>query len=197
MTDKKEETPAQAAERTMREERWMLTDELFASKRPEPPEVAAFRMLQEEDWMHFMGNVEGNDAMRFFNPELKEWSCMPDWEALAEDWGVKPYHIDLAIPENITPEAHDFCRSMRAAMRHDDSEYTGGCKAFNHPWEFTGDKGGPKCVLIVCHDGCALAPWFNLNYEQVKKYDRVDLLLRVRNLWREGINPAVTAIYSG
>lgn len=101
----------------MREERWMLSSELFESTREEPDEVIAFRILQESDWTHFMDSIEGNDALKFFNPELREFSCGCSWEDLCEITGVAPYDPWWSIPDDVSQVTHDFCREARAMLR--------------------------------------------------------------------------------
>ncbi len=126
-------------ERTMREERWMLTAELFASDRPEPPEVAAFRILQEDDWMRFLTDVD-TPAMKFFNPELSEFSGAEDWQALLYDTQLSPFGDDLAIPQDIPIAAQDFARDLRNSMRAAGEEGCGGCKAFYSPASFSEER---------------------------------------------------------
>jgi hypothetical protein len=185
------------AERTMREEKWLITNELFDPDRPEPPDVAAFRALQEDDWLHFMTEVVDNDAMKFFNPERREYSSAADWEALAKSYGIwPPYKDEFSIPATISEEMQDLCRQIRQHVRHRGSFGLGGCNAFHDPREVRFASVGSKCVLVICHDGGALAPYFNPSYEDAESYQSIDYILRDRNLWREGINPAVTAIYS-
>lgn len=178
----------------MREEKWMLTDELFSSTREEAPEVIAFRMLQEADWVHFVLDVEGNPSMRFFNPELREFSRATDWEDLSVEYGIAPYIDELTIPDEIPEAAKSFCRDIRASMRHAGEEWCGGCKAFYSPREWV-DHVSLEAVMVVCHDGGGLAPRFNMNYEQLKLYNQADSMLSARGLWREHQNSAVTHIY--
>jgi hypothetical protein len=184
-------------ERTMREERWMLSEELFASERPEPDEVAAFRVLQETDWMHFIDTITDNPALRFFNPERQEFSPAPDWAALAADYGVEPFGPEWAISDDLPLNVRAFCRELRHAVRRiSQSDHTGGCKSFYTPREaHTFCQVGPSALLVVCHDGGVLAPYFNYAYEDMKCYNEADRLLRSRRLWRESHNPAVTVIY--
>ena len=184
------------AERTMREEKWMLTNELHDPMAEEPPEVIAFRVLQEEDWTHFVMNTEDNPALRFFNPEQRDFSHGEDWEDLCKIRGFPPFDHTWAIPE-MHHDVDAFCREMRNTCRDRGSEGTGGCNAFHRPLDAENFAGGlgPRCALVVVHDGGCLAPYFNPSYEDVESYQLVDGLLKVRGLYREGINPAVTAIY--
>jgi hypothetical protein len=181
-------------ERTMREEKWMLTNELFLPDRPEPPEVVAFRMLQEADWIYFLDDVYDNPGMKFFNPETRGFSHADSWEELGALYGVEPFRSELAIPDGIPENVKDFCRELRNSMRVRGEEGCGGCKAFYAPGEWV-DPVDEHVLLVVCHDGGAMASWFNLNYDQIKLYDSVDLMLRSRGLWREHEDAAVSHIY--
>jgi len=180
-------------ERTMREEKWMLTNELFTPTRFEPPEVIAFRMLQEPDWEHFMTEIVDNPAMKFFNPELREFSSAESWADLSSEYDTPPYAADFAIPDSIPENVKDFFRQLRNSMRESGDEWTGGCKAFYSPEEWV-DPVSSGYLAIVCHDGGSVAPRFNLNYERIKLYDEVDHMLRHRGLWREHKNAAVSYI---
>lgn len=185
-----------AAERTMREAQWILTDELFLPERPEPAEVAAFRVLQEDDWMHFIEQVSGNPALKFFNPEVGEYSGAADWAALAEERGIKPFHADFAIPNTLNEKVHRFCRALRNRVRHDGGTgYGGGCIAFHDPRTYHYYSLGVKCVLVIEHDGGELAPYFNEAYEDSVALKTAAELMDLYGLWSDSVNPAVTALY--
>lgn len=182
-------------ERTMREEKWMPTSELFIPSRVEPPEVIAFRMLQETDWIEFINSLDCNPAMKFFNPELSEFSHATTWEELGELHGVKAFGPDLAIPGSVPENVKDFFRQLRNSMRESGDEWTGGCKAFYAPEEWVNPlRRGP--LAVVCHDGGGVAPRFNLSYERIKLYVEVDHMLRPLGLWREHENSAVSLIFN-
>jgi len=100
----------------------------------------------------------------------------------------------LAIPEDVPENVKHFCREFRNEMRARKDEYCGGCKAFYSPTDWV-DPVGNTVVLVVCHDGGAVASGFNLDYERYELYDGVDVLLRKHGLWREHYNSAVTHIY--
>lgn len=182
----------------MREERWMLTDELFAAGRAEPPEVAAFRMLQEEDWDHFMTDVVDNPAMKFFNPEIPEFAGFKDWEELLYNTAITPFEDELAIPQDVPVEVQDFCRDLRNSMRALGEEWCGGCKAFYSPDEWARVNGSPvsrSTLLVIIHDGGNMAPRFNLDYEQYALYSSIDPMLRTRGLWRDHMSSVESRIY--
>lgn len=188
-----------AYERTLREERWIIAEELLARFRPEPAEVVAFRLLQERDWTRFVESIQGNAALKFFNPELGEFSGAKDWKALSEQYDIAPFDDELAISPDMLPVAQDFCRQLRMEMRWVKDEGCGGCKAFYTPEEWSMNGRGPSVdpgvVLVVCHDGGNMAPRFNLDYEQTAMYDRVDLFLDHRNLWRESQTRTITHVF--
>lgn len=182
-------------ERVMREERWMLTEELFLPGRSEPPEVVAYRMLREDEWIDFMFDVSENPSLKFFNPELREFSHARTWVGLSEQYGVRPFSDELAIPQGVPEEVQDFCRELRNSLRQAEEDTgCGGCKAFYAPEEWV-DPVRKSVLLVVCHDGGAMAPRFNLDYEQYKLYDSIDPMLKSRGLWRDHMNSAVSHVY--
>lgn len=178
----------------MREERWMLTDELFLPTRPEPPEVAAFRLLQEEDWSKFMTDVIDNPALKFFNPEIPEFDSADSWEKLSDNYGVAPFSDELSIPAGLPDNVHDFCRDLRSVMRQREEEYCAGCKAFYSPAEWNVPLHR-AVQLVVCHDGGYVANRFNVSYGCVRDYRQVDHLLAARGLYREHESACVTYIF--
>jgi hypothetical protein len=182
-------------ERTMREEGWMLTDELFLAERPEPPEVIAFRLVQEEDWTHFIMDVTENPAMRFFNPEIREFSHAATWEELSEQYGIAPFKDELAIPAGLPENVQNFCRELRNSMRERGEEGCGGCKAFHSPSDWALPRGS-LAVLVVLHEGGNMAPRFNTDYEVADLYAEVDNMLFLRKLWREHESSEITYIYN-
>lgn len=179
----------------MREERWILTDELFAASRPEPPEVAAFRLLQEGDWDHFMTHVIDNPAMKFFNPEIPDFSSAGSWETLSVTLGVAPFAEELAIPTDLPTVVQDFCRDLRNEMRRVGEEYCAGCTAFYSPSDWSTPLHR-NVLLVVCHDGGYMANRFNTSYGAVKDYRYVDKLLKTRGLYREHESHCVTYIFA-
>lgn len=100
---------------------------------------------------------------------------------------------DLEIPANLHPAAAGFCKDLIRLLRGGGC---GGCKAFHTPEDAAAFcTPHSSAVLVVCHDGGSLAPYFNLDYGNYKAYDKVDNLLKARGLWREAQNAAVTLIY--
>lgn len=179
------------AQRTMREENWMLTDELHSGARPEPPEVTAYRVLRDEDWVEFVMDTENNQALRFFNPEQREFSPAQDWDELCEMQGIAPYAKEWSIPATLTEAARDFCRELRNDVLARGDEDTKGHHAFHDP------KGGlfettACCVLVVSHPpDTALESYFKSMGEM--EGHTVDLL-RARKLVRIRMG-VVTHIY--
>lgn len=182
----------QSIEITLREEQWVQMSELLDNL---PPVVQAFRGLYEQEWEKFENDIRLDLGPRFYNVESGDYSSAHDWLTLGVMSGIRPYDTDLAIPEGLPPAAVDFCRELRAQLRAWGSEGCGGCKAFYTPEEaerFVETRGA---VMVVVHDGGSLAPLFNLDYQRYKDYERVDVMLKLRNMWRESYNAAVTIIY--
>lgn len=137
----------------MREENWMLSSELFDPSRKEPEEVIAFRILQEEDWVHFVMNIEGNDALKFFNPEQREFSCADTWAKLAEMEGVECFDNRFRIDSGMAEKAKDFCREFRTALRtHDLLQDLPPGPMFVPPWAWKWPLDEENLVVLVCPD---------------------------------------------
>lgn len=106
------------AEQTMREEGWILSNELL-SLEPDSPVVSAFRLLMENEWDKFTDTITDNSALRFFNTERPDFSCAKDWADLAEGEQVTPYSDSWRIPPGLPKHAREFCREFRAIARQD------------------------------------------------------------------------------
>lgn len=178
------------AERTMREEQWMLTQEFVDEDYPIPPIVAAFKLIHAAQWEMFLRDIDDNAALRFFNPELNDFSCAASWEELATDNGIEPCDESWGIDPQLPPDVQQFCRELRAHVRHFEGNSTGGQKVFERPAVAADSR-----VLTIYHDGGPLAPYFNPSYELPVEYALVDQLLRSRNLWREMRDCGTTDIY--
>ena len=143
------------AEKTMREEQWMLSEELLLTPAsvPEPPIVTAFRLLDGMRWEQFRESLVDNPALRFFNPELREFSCASGWEDLADECGIQPYaecwRIDVSMPE----AARQFCRDLRALISREETAVARSTRYFQ-----------PICrgrlALSVNHTVNCLTPYF-------------------------------------
>jgi hypothetical protein len=182
------------AERTMREEQWMLTQEFVDADYPIPPIVAAFRLIQPAQWELFLSDIDDNSALRFFNPELNDFNCASSWESLAADNGIEPYDAVWSIDPRLDGPVRDFCRELRSALKATGNYGTGGLQSFVFP-DGVYPSAAAKPLLIVQHDGGALAPYFNSSYERPAEYRLVDQLLRTRNMWRECWDAGTTYIY--
>lgn len=182
------------AERTMREEQWMLSSELLRLDQHEPPIITAFRALDAAALERFMSDLRDNPALRFFNPEQVDFSCAASWDALAAECGIEPHDHTWRIDPRLEPAARDFCRELRSVVRNVGAAGTGGLQSFVYP-DGVYPSAAAKPILIVQHDGGGLAPYFNPSYERPADYRLVDQLLNVRNLWREMQDGGTTYIY--
>ena len=74
---------------------------------------------------------------------------------------------------------------------------TGGCHSFYSPqeWADRGEQYGLESELIVCHDGGALAPRFNLDYLEYDKYDAMLVALNEGGVFPEACTTWYSAIY--
>ena len=145
------------AELTMREEQWILPNELLNPDRYEPPVITAFRVLDAAALERFLDDLRDNPALRFFNPEQAEFSCAASWDALAAEHGIEPYDHTWRIDPRLEPAARDFCRELRSVVRARHDGGTGGLQSFVYP-DGEYPRAAAKPVLIVQHDGGGLAP---------------------------------------
>lgn len=160
-------------ERTMREERWKLSEELFAPDRPEPEAVIAFRLLQERDWMHFIESVENNPSLKFFNPEQREFSPAADWEELSKTEGITPFDDRFLIRWSMSERGRDFCREFRLALRNQSLVgHVPPTAIFFDPMEWPIPLEGDVCLVL------------RMPREVIEKMDEpsMDDLLQARSL---------------
>lgn len=174
------------AEKTMREEQWMLSAELLLTPSfvPEPPIVTAFRLLDGMKWEQFRDSLVDNPALRFFNPELREFSCASGWEDLADEYGVPEYaecwRIDVSMPE----AARRFCRDLRALVGSEETA------------DRTVRYFQPICrgrlVLSVNHTTNCLTPYFQ--DEDDSRFRVTTDMLKHRGLTRCRLTGGITLI---
>jgi len=179
----------------MREEKWVLTNELHDSK-DEPPVVAAFRVLQNDDWVHFWNETYDAPGVRFFNYEQREYSGADSWESLALQMGLPEYPDELAIPTNLNSKAEEFCRMLRTlAFDRTSSTDCDGCKAFHSPRDSTWSFDKPLAVLVVVHNGGILEPYFNRSFGDLDSFQVVEDLLAFFDMKRTQHTRDITFIY--
>jgi hypothetical protein len=185
-------------ERTCREEGWILSSELLSAAYPVI--VLAFMQYNEPAWEEFENDVEDeNSDMTFFNTRFYEFESVTTWERLAENRGIVPSEAELVLPEDIPQIVKDALLEVRyfVGSLWERPASTGGCKAFYSPqeWRDRGWEVSEKVLCVVCHDGGDLAPLFNLDYQDYKSYDQLDMMLRRRGLYTETINSTTSHIY--
>ena len=62
-------------------------------------------------------------------------------------------------------------------------------------WKARGELYGHTAVLVVCHDGGLLAPYFNGDYECYSLVDKMNAALEAIGAWAEPCTSWYTAIY--
>lgn len=74
--------------------------------------------------------------------------------------------IDLARPENLSPEGNAAYDTILSFLKEIDLMYTGGCKVFYSPeeWKERGEQYGTKSHLVVVYDGGAHGQAFSLDH---------------------------------
>jgi hypothetical protein len=63
-------------------------------------------------------------------------------------------------------------------------------------WADRGEEYGRNSVLIVVHDGPTIAPWFNLDYMQMREWEAMLAALQDVGCWAEQCTSWYTAIYT-
>lgn len=104
---------------------------------------------------------------------------------------------DLKAPENLDEKgslAHAAITTLLAKKR---MTYTGGCKAFYSPaqWEERGEEYGRGALLIVCHDGGDLAPFFNHDYQCYASMEKMRKALERVGCFVEQCTSWYSAVY--
>ena len=79
----------------------------------------------------------------------------------------------------------------------EDAEYSGGCKGFytEEEWAARGESYGDKAPIVVVHDGGGAAPFFNYDYEDYKKVERMTKALGKIGYYASPCTNWYTAIY--
>jgi hypothetical protein len=107
------------------------------------------------------------------------------------------YDDDWAIPQELNVWGLQGARTIRGFLDKKGALFTGGCKVFYRPdeWKERGEDWGTEADLIVCHDGGAHAPYFNLDYCEYDKHNAMTDELEEYGLWAEQCTSWYTAIY--
>ncbi len=105
---------------------------------------------------------------------------------------------DLECPEELSVEGIAAHEAVMALLKKHKATNTVGCKAFYSPkeWIERGEEYGRESVLIVCHDGGAHAPFFNLDYCEYGLYDEMVKTLYDAGIWVEQCTSWYSAIYT-
>jgi hypothetical protein len=82
-------------------------------------------------------------------------------------------------------------------LRLHKATYTGGCPAFysQAQWAARGESYGHNAVLIICHDGGALPPFFADNYNDRRAYEAMAAELDKAGFWVEQCTATFSAVY--
>lgn len=74
-------------------------------------------------------------------------------------------------------------------------KWDGGPCMSGKDWKARGEEYGHAAVLVVCHDGGVLAPYFNYAYNQYAKIEKMNTALEAIGAWAEPCTSWYTAIY--
>ena len=106
-------------------------------------------------------------------------------------------NTDLAMPAGLDAKGRLAHRIIAKFLRDEGLTYTGGCRAFYSPaeWSGRGEQYGTTSHLIVVYDGGDLRECMSLD-GSYKVYERLDQRLRAAGLYSEECTCWYTAIYS-
>ena len=100
-------------------------------------------------------------------------------------------------PEDLDADGNAAYDALISFLKENDSLETGGCVTFYSPqeWADRGESYGLHSVLIVAHDGGDVAPYFNYDYGDSDKMERMREALAAVGFWPELCTGWYTAIY--
>jgi hypothetical protein len=108
-------------------------------------------------------------------------------------------HKDFIAPDGLSELGKAAIEIIfKCSSRYLEGEISGGgCKAFYSPdeWKERGEQYGKGCVLIVCHDGGDLAPFFSHDYECYSLMEKMADALSKHGIYAEQCTSWYTAIY--
>jgi len=110
---------------------------------------------------------------------------------------LAPHHKDFKIPEGLSLLGRQAAVAILAHVtRKDPKASGGGCRAFYTPeeWKERGEKYGTTSVLVICHDGGDMCPYFSLDYGW-EMAEGMNDVLRELGLYAEACTGWYTAIY--
>jgi hypothetical protein len=104
---------------------------------------------------------------------------------------------NLAVPEGIKGPGYDAYLAIIKFLSDHDLTDTGGCKTFYTPeeWKARGEQYGLGSLLVVVHDGGAVAEVCNLDYENYGLHDELQDALKQAGFYMEGCTSWYSAVY--
>lgn len=102
---------------------------------------------------------------------------------------------DFAIPEDLSDEGRKVAEAIKDLLGPEATG--GGCRAFYAPeeWADRGESYGTTSVLVLCHDGGALAPYCNMDYGAWPLVEKLMGVLRPLGYYVEGCTCWYSAVY--
>jgi hypothetical protein len=112
---------------------------------------------------------------------------------------MKELPKDLAMPEGLSEEGKRAWKAITDLLAREDATYTGGCKGFYSPKEWTerGEEYGQGSVLVVAHDGGEHAPYFSYDCLAYEAIERMRVALEAVGCWPEQCTTWYSAVYRG
>jgi hypothetical protein len=103
----------------------------------------------------------------------------------------------LSKPAKLSREGSKAYKAIMALLTRTEQTNTGGCKAFYSPkeWADRGEEYGRNSLLIVCHDGGDLVPFFDYNRDAWSFKQEMETALNDAGFYAEQCTSWYTAIY--
>jgi len=104
---------------------------------------------------------------------------------------------DLQQPDNLSEKGKQAHAAIVAFLENNGLTYTGGCRTFYSPKEWTerGEEYGCDGELIVVHDGGYVGDAFSYDSENYKMIEEMNETLKPLGVYSEPCTRWYTAIY--
>ena len=104
---------------------------------------------------------------------------------------------DLEKPAGLSTKGQEAWKAIMKVLIANDAYFTGGCKTFYSPAEWTGG-GRSYCEnseLVVVYDGGSVAPFFEYDYECYDAVGKMKKALADVGLYFEPATNCIAGIY--
>jgi hypothetical protein len=106
-------------------------------------------------------------------------------------------NTDLQQPNDLSTKGKQAHKAIVAFLEKHKLTYTGGCRAFYSPKEWTerGEEYGCDSELVIVHDGGNVGDAFSYDSENYGMIEEMNILLKPLGVYSEPCTRWYTAIY--